>query len=185
MVETDDEIVARVKGGDQGAFRVLVERHSRSVYRLAYRMMGKPEDAEDVVQEALFRAFRQIQTFTGEASFRTWLVRIASNHCLDLIQRRKRHAPLPHPAEGFEIAAPEPLPDRVAETQLAQRRIDRALRMLTAQERAAFLLRHCEGESIPEIAEALGLNQSAAKQSIFRAVRKLRRSLEPLLEVTS
>ena len=186
MAETDNEVAARVKAGDREAYRELVERHSRKLYRLAYRMMGNREDAEDVVQESLLRAFRHIDRFNDEASFRTWLNRIAANYCLDLIRSRKRHAPLgapdgdPERPHEFEIAESRPHPEQLAGARQAYERIESALEQLTMQERTAFLLRHCEGESIPSIAEALGVNSGAAKHSVFRAVQKLRRVLEPL-----
>jgi RNA polymerase sigma-70 factor (ECF subfamily) len=185
MIETDEEVLERVRTGDTEAYRVLVERHSRALYKLAYRMMGNAQDAEDAVQEALLRAFRQLASFTGQASFKTWLFRIAANYCLDIIRARERHAPMPDARSGdtFEPVERGPLPDQLADSQLLRRRLDAAMRDLTAQERTAFVLRHCQGESIDDIAAALGVNNSAAKHSVFRAVKKLRQSLEPLMGV--
>src|SRR2546425_1764724 len=84
-------VLARARQGDAEAFRVLVERHSRSVFRLAYRMTGNEEDAEDVVQETFLRAYRQLDRYEARSSFSTWLYRIASNYSLDLIRMRRRH----------------------------------------------------------------------------------------------
>src|SRR6202011_1129958 len=83
-------VLARARQGDSDAFRVLVERHSRSVFRLAFRMTGNEQDAEDLVQETFLRAYRQLGRFDGRAGFSTWLYRIAANCSLDLIRARKR-----------------------------------------------------------------------------------------------
>src|SRR5215203_3882181 len=90
MQPTDNELVERVRGGDDDAFRVLVERHSRAIFRAAYRITGNAADADDVVQEAFLRAYRAAHTFDARATFPTWLHRIAINCALDLIDSRKR-----------------------------------------------------------------------------------------------
>ena len=92
MELTDSVAVAQARAGDSGAFRVLVERHSRNLFRLAYRMTGHQQDAEDVVQETFLRAYRQLSKFDDRASFGTWLYRIAANCSLDLIRARKRRS---------------------------------------------------------------------------------------------
>src|SRR5262245_6174347 len=83
-------VLARARQGDSDAFRVLVERHSRSVFRLAYRLTGNEQDAEDVVQETFLRAYKQLSRYDGRASFHTWIYRIAANYGLDLLRSRKR-----------------------------------------------------------------------------------------------
>ncbi len=83
--------VERAQSGDSDAFRLLVEQHSRAVFRLAFRMTGNEQDAEDVVQETFLRAYRQLDKYEARSSFSTWLYRIASNYSLDLIRMRKRH----------------------------------------------------------------------------------------------
>ena len=187
MEETDAAALARAKAGDRDGFRLLVERHSRSVFRLAYRLTGNEQDAEDVVQESFLRAYKQLQNFESRASFGTWLYRIAANYSLDLIRSRKRHqehrAPA-HEGEGesdamLAIPTSDPGPDRMAYSGQFGERISVALAALTEQERTAFVMRHFEGFSIEEIGASLGLGVSAAKHSIFRAVQKLRKALEP------
>src|SRR5271167_5011682 len=91
MEWTDSAAAEEARKGNQHAFRVLVERHSRPVFRLAFRMTGNEQDAEDVVQETFLRAYRQLNKYEARASFSTWLYRIASNYSLDLIRMRKRH----------------------------------------------------------------------------------------------
>src|SRR6478672_9444161 len=88
MHSDDAQVVAKARGGDQDAFRVLVERHSRSIYRLAYRMTGKPEDAEDVIQETMVRAYRQLGRFEARSNFATWLYRIGFNCAIDYMRAR-------------------------------------------------------------------------------------------------
>src|SRR4249920_1050768 len=90
MELTDAAFVSKARAGDSDAFRVLVERHGRSLFRLAFRMTGNEQDAEDVVQESFLRAYRQLAKFDDRASFGTWLYRIAVNASLDLVRSRKR-----------------------------------------------------------------------------------------------
>src|SRR6266576_6218125 len=99
-------VLARARQGDSDAFRALVERHSRSVFRLAFRMTGNEQDAEDLVQETFLRAYRQLGKFDGRASFGTWLYRVAANCSLDLIRVRKRRQEqqVPVDEEGQELA---------------------------------------------------------------------------------
>src|SRR5215831_6016313 len=92
MELTDAAFVARARSGDSDAYRVLVERHSRSLFRLAFRMTGNEQDAEDVVQESFLRAYRQLGKFDDRASFGTWLYRIATNCSLDLVRSKKRRS---------------------------------------------------------------------------------------------
>jgi RNA polymerase sigma-70 factor (ECF subfamily) len=182
MQESDSAAVARARDGNNDAYRILVERHSRALFRLAFRMTGNEQDAEDIVQETLLKAFRQIHRYESRASFGTWLHRIAANCSLDLIRKRKLgRGGEPPPVEP---AGGDPGPDRLAYSSQVQECVAQAMEELSGQERTAFVLRHFEGQSIEEIAAALGLNTSAAKHSVFRAVQKLRRTLEPLVGTT-
>ena len=99
MEFADQAVVARARSGDADAFRLLVERHSRPLFRLAYRMTGNESDAEDVVQETLLRAYRQLGKFDERASFGTWLYRIATNYALDLLRAQSRRREQPPPAD--------------------------------------------------------------------------------------
>jgi RNA polymerase sigma-70 factor (ECF subfamily) len=179
--------VERAQSGDSDAFRLLVEQHSRAVFRLAFRMTGNEQDAEDVVQETFLRAYRQLDKYEARASFSTWLYRIASNYSLDLIRMRKRHEDKRERGKVEErdilqtLPVNTPGPDRIVYSGQVQERVNEALNELSAQERTAFVLRHFEGMSIDEIGETLGTGTNATKHSIFRAVQKLRRSLEPVV----
>ena len=190
MELTDSVAVAQARDGDSGAFRVLVERHSRNLFRLAYRMTGHQEDAEDVVQETFLRAYRQLAKFDDRASFGTWLYRIAANCSLDLIRARKRRSENRENHDSHEEGAPDPMqlladgaptPERLALSSEVERRVAGALDDLSEMERAAFVLRHYEGMCIDDISRTLGVQPNAAKHSVFRAVQKLRRALEPLV----
>lgn len=187
---TDTAAVALAREGDSDAFRGLVERHSRAVYRLAHRMTGNAQDAEDVVQETFLKAYRQLGRFESRANFGTWLHRIAVNCSIDLIRGRK-HQETSHDAADLDTLDAavrdkdqrvDPSPERLMLSAEVQERVSRAMDGLTGMERAAFVLRHFEGQSIEEIGRALNLKANAAKHSIFRAVRKMRLALEPFVE---
>src|SRR6476646_3202175 len=187
MPQTDAATVALARDGDSEAFRALVESHSRAVYRLAYRMTGSAQDAEDIVQETFLKAYRQLSRFESRANFSTWLHRIAVNCSIALIRGRK-HQEAGHDASDLEALDSaddervDPSPERLMLSTEVQEKVSRAMEGLTHMERAAFVLRHFEGQSIEEISRALGLKANAAKHSIFRAVRKMRLALEPFVE---
>ncbi|MGH9791581.1 MAG: RNA polymerase sigma factor [Candidatus Acidiferrales bacterium] len=188
MEGNDAAMVAQAVAGDREAFRFLVERHSHGVFRLAFRMTGNEHDAEEVVQEAFLRAYRRLAGFESRANFGTWLYRITVNCALDFVRVRQRHtehrqqpsADPDQPELMESLEADGPTPDRLAESEQMRRRVSAAMLELTPVERTAFTLRHFEGHSIQEIGRTLGLRTSATKNSIFRAVQKLRRSLAPL-----
>jgi len=191
MEVTDAAVVAQVLAGDKDAFRVLVERHSRSIYHVAYRMTGNQQDAEELVQEVLLRAYKSLGKFEMRANFSTWLYRIAVNRTLDYLSARKSQLqsqdayqiaddPDPDDSRHVQLPSPSPGPERVLLSGEVKSRVAQAMAQLTPVERVAFTMRHMEGRSIEEIGQALHLKASAAKNSVFRAVKKLRQQLEPL-----
>jgi RNA polymerase sigma-70 factor (ECF subfamily) len=187
MPQTDAATVALARDGDSEAFRVLVERHSRAVYRLAHRMTGNPSDAEDVVQDTFLKAYKQLSRFESRANFGTWLHRIAVNCSIDLIRSRP-HREAAHDTEDLDTLGggdaqeqTQASPERLMLSTEVQDRINSAMSALSQRERAAFMLRHFEGHSIEDISRSLGLKANATKHSIFRAVRKMRLALEPLV----
>jgi RNA polymerase sigma-70 factor (ECF subfamily) len=190
MEWTDSAAAEEARKGNQHAFRVLVERHSRPVFRLAFRMTGNEQDAEDVVQESFLRAYRQIERFDGRAAFGTWLYRIAANCSLDLIRARKiredrRVSPTEEESLGWleNVATQAPSPERLTQSGQIASLLRPALAQLSDMERTAFILRHYEGCDIEQISQVLGVKANAAKHTVFRAVQKLRRALEPVLGV--
>jgi RNA polymerase sigma-70 factor (ECF subfamily) len=185
MHESDRTAVARASDGDSESFRSLVERHSRYVFSVAYRLTGSVEDAEDVVQNAFLKAYKQLSRFEARADFKTWLHRITVNCAIDLI-RSRRHREVAQDLDDLEsVSVPAPAngslpgPERLLLSAEVRDRLHEGMAQLTASERAAFTLRHVEGMSIREVASAMGLKTEAAKNSIFRAVRKMRLALEP------
>jgi RNA polymerase sigma-70 factor (ECF subfamily) len=186
----DAAVVAQVLAGDKDAFRVLVERHSRSIFRVVYRMTGDQQDSEEIVQETFLRAYKSLARFELRSNFSTWLYRIAVNRTLDFLNAGKTQMPAkdgyqiaesPDPEEGREVqlASPAAGPERLLLGAEVKQQVTQAMRLLTAVERVAFTMRHMEGRSIEEISQALNLKTSAAKNSVFRAVQKLRQQLEP------
>lgn len=185
---TDVTVVSRARSGDPDAFRQLVERHSQPLFRVAYRMTGNEHDADDVVQEAFLRAYRQINSFEERANFGTWLHRIAINCALDLLRARGRldrhYGGDPETAEMTGAARSEAQQERLLMSAELRKQVEVAMQRLTGNERTAFVLRHFEGMPVEEIGRTLGIQVNAAKHTIFRAVRKLRESLEPLARTT-
>jgi RNA polymerase sigma-70 factor, ECF subfamily len=188
MEITDAAIVAQVLAGDKEAFRLLVDRHTRSIYSVAWRMTGNQQDAEEIVQETFLRAYRSLQRFELRSSFATWLYRIAVNRSLDFLKAKKMTdtysiSENPEPEEDdreVQVMTTNPGPERLLLSAEAREKITQAISLLSPAERVAFTMRHMEGKSIEEICKALNLRASAAKNSIFRAVQKIRQQLEAL-----
>jgi RNA polymerase sigma-70 factor (ECF subfamily) len=189
---SDAAAVRRTLDGDREAYRVLVERHSAYVYRVAYRMTGNPHDAEEVVQEAFLRAYQKLQQFAGNANFATWVYRIAANYAIDRLRQKKaeearREVPSRTSDQAeidplSQLRDPAPSPERLAGNLQLAKRMKEALHALTPAERTAIVMRHWDGCGISEIAEVLNSNNSATKNTVFRAVQKLRQALEPFTE---
>ena len=184
MDAPDEAALALVLAGDRDAFRLLVERHGRPLFRFAYRLTGSESDAEDVVQETFLRAYTKLATFQHQASFKTWLWRIALNYSMDMMARRKHEAAMPtvsgdeHESERqIEVANPCPGPDRLLLSAEVEEAMRNGIESLTKVERTAFVMRHFDGCSIEEISETLHQSIGSAKNTVFRAVQKMRRSL--------
>jgi RNA polymerase sigma-70 factor, ECF subfamily len=193
MDESDAAAVARVRAGETEAFRVLVDRYSRKVFRLAYRMTRNQQDAEDVVQETFLRAYGRLKQFESRSSFGTWIFRIAVNASLDLTRKLGRQEQAEQAITGNEgdaeplelVPTTEPAPDRLLLSGELKHKVEGVLDSLSPQVRTAFVLRHYEGMAIEEIGSVLGLKASATKNSIYRAVQKLRKELEPLVRYSA
>ena len=183
------DLVRRARRGDAEAFREIVEAHSRTLWRAAFRVLQDGAAAEDAVQSAFLSAWRALDRFDDRAQLSTWLYRIVMNAAIDLRRERMRRqalaGALPEDAQGqvtVKSSAADPHRE-VMWRQLAERARE-AIADLSEVERTAVLLRHFEGCTTAEIARALGGDESAAKQAVFRAVRKLRAVLVPLMEVS-
>jgi RNA polymerase sigma-70 factor (ECF subfamily) len=168
---------------DVEVFLSLVERHRRYLYNLAFRITGNEQDAKDVVQESLLNAYLHLDQFERRADLRTWLNRILVNCALDHLRGLRRRPDMndPRPISDVvdSVVASSPDPERLAARADWRRYVAAAMNTMSPLERVTFTLRHFEGCSINEIAQTLGIGNNAAKQHIFRAVRKIRLALEP------
>ena len=186
-----DSFIRAAQNGDHGAFEQLVRTYDQSVLRLAMNLLGSPEDARDVYQEAFLRVYRNLHTFRFDCSFHTWLYRIVTNICLDQLRKRKvrkEDSAVVETAEGpldrmdsFAEEAAHADPERSMWNQQLRMRIEGALRGLTPRERMVFELRHYQGLRLRNIGEMLGTTEEAAKNCLFRATQKMRSELGDFL----
>lgn len=173
---------------DPDAFEQLVRLHDRGVLRVTMNLLRSPEDARDAYQEAFLKVYRKLDTFRFDCSFSTWLYRIATNVCYDHMRRkgvRKEHAVDDrddekglNPLAAAADTRPEAHPERALDGRTLSDRIEQALEGLSPQERMVFELRHYEGLRLRAIGEMIGISEEAAKNSLFRATKKLRSELE-------
>lgn len=176
-----DELVAAARTGDAAAFEELVRRTSADTFTLARRLVSDDDDARDVVQEAYLRAYRSIGRFRGDAQFTTWLYRITANCASTHLGRRRRHR---HDELDEEVDVPDTKPDHdpqvAADGALLRQRLEVAIAELPPRLRAVVVLRDIYDLSHAEIAEQLGISESAAKVRLHRARRRLRVQVFPL-----
>ena len=182
MTWTDEELVARSIGGDTESFNELILRWERPIYALAYRTIGREEDARDVCQETFLRAFSALPGFRGQAKFSSWLYRIALNLCRDWI-RRERRAQVVQAPENVDLvemaSALEPtesVEDLVARKDLA-RAVERAMAGLPEEQRTAIVLKEYHGLTFQEIADLVGCPLSTVKTRLYQGLTVLRLEL--------
>jgi len=190
MTWTDEELVARSISGDADSFNELILRWERPIYALAYRTIGREEDARDVCQETFLRAFRALPGFRGQAKFSSWLYRIALNLCRDWV-RKERRAPIVQPPEDVDVmelaAAAEPsesIEDLVSRKDLA-RAVERAMALLPEEQRTAIVLKEYHGLTFQEIADLVGCPLSTVKTRLYQGLTVLRRELARSGKVSS
>jgi RNA polymerase sigma-70 factor, ECF subfamily len=183
MTSTDEELVARSVSGDTESFNQLVLRWERPIYALAYRTLGREEDARDVCQDTFLRAYRALPGFKGEAKFSSWLYRIALNLCRDWM-RRQRRTPTVEMPEGMDVIemAGEQGPVESIETLVNRREMSRAvqeaMRLLPEEQRTAIILKEYHGLTFQEIADLQGCPLSTVKTRLYQGLSVLRRQLE-------
>jgi RNA polymerase sigma-70 factor (ECF subfamily) len=184
MTATDEELVARSVAGDSESFNQLIVRWERPIYALAYRQIGREEDARDVCQEAFLRAFRALPGFKGQAKFSSWLYRITLNLCRDWM-RRQRRAPfvqLPEGVDAAELASTATVPTESIEDALGRkdlgRHVAKAMQNLPEEQRSAILLKEYHDLTFQEIAELQGCPLSTVKTRLYQGLTVLRRELE-------
>ncbi|MCD7440778.1 sigma-70 family RNA polymerase sigma factor [Streptomyces lincolnensis] len=175
--DTDDTLLAiRAAEGDEDAFSVLVRRHAPALIRLATRLLGSRAEAEDAVQDAFLSAWRSLPEFHGRASFGTWMYRIVTNRCLNVLRARKPVAPL-ETVGDLPAAEHATSPVRITEARDAVRELREALDLLSAEQRACWVLRELDGRSYEFVADAVGISQEAVRARVFRARRCLTQAL--------
>jgi RNA polymerase sigma-70 factor (ECF subfamily) len=188
MDKAETEAIRGVLAGNRDAYRVLMDRHFCSVTRVAFRITGNEADAEEAAQEAFLRAYNKLPSFRQDSAFSTWIMRIAMNTAINLVERRNRDlsyrapriADEPLAADTVRIADKQASPEVSLLNREAVSLRQVAMAELTPMERTAFTLRHMEDVPMAEIAAALNITSNSAKQAVFRAVSKLRRSLTPI-----
>jgi RNA polymerase sigma-70 factor (ECF subfamily) len=183
MTRTDEELVALSIGGDAESFNQLVLRWERPIFALAYRVIGREEEARDVVQETFLRAFRGIGKFRGQAKFSSWVYRIALNLCRDWIRRERRAPILPTPegVDVVELAAEqgpvESIEDLVARNDMSKVVADLMTR-LPEEQRTAIILKEYHGMTFQVIADLQGVPLSRVKTRLYQGLNVLRRHLQ-------
>ena len=176
MNDQEQNWIQAAKGGDQAAFGHLVETYQKRVYALTVRMCPTPELAEEAAQEAFLSAWQGLPFFRGDAAFSTWLYRLASNACVDLLRKERRHqgTSLDDDTAGAEIPDTKPTPEEAAETKELRAQIEAGLRQLSPEHRAVLILREIQQLNYEEIADALSLDLGTVKSRISRGRRQLR-----------
>ncbi len=195
MSDVEAEAIQQVLHGDRDAYRLLVDAHYQVAFRLAFRITGHEQDAEEVTQEAFLRAYTRLASFRKDSTFSTWVNRIVMNTALNLVERRKRDALDAGKCVQVDGSDAERFLYNVADAAASPERLlldketvslrQRALETLSPMERTAFTLRHVEDMPIAEIAEALRVPSNSAKQAVFRAVSKLRQALAPAMNAST
>ncbi len=171
---SDEDLVAMAKRGDAGAFDLLIERHYKRIYKLAFQILGNSEDAADATQETFVKAFEQIRRFRGESSFATWLHRIAINTCRDMMRRNRSIAfsqfqPEDENADFDPAALTEPDPDEILAERERAEMVRLALQRLPEEARQILVLCDMQGFSYAEAASILNLPEGTVKSRLHRA----------------
>lgn len=174
--------VEAARRGNQEAFEHLVRAYEKRVLALTFRMCGNPEDGAEAAQEAFLAAWQGLESFRGEASFSTWLYRLASNACVDLLRREGRHRAAAGPSlddEELNLDAvdPAPTPQEAAERAELRRQIENGLRALPAEYRQVLILREMHQLSYEEIGQTLSLDPGTVKSRISRGRKRLQKFL--------
>lgn len=184
-LDSDAALVRRARDGDFDAFELLFERHRTLVYRFAYQMVPRRDDAEDIVQEAFVRAYQNLDRYRDEAKFTTWLLRIVTNLCTDQARMTQRRTALEQQeAKGaldwMTIGSTE---DPVQNLEEDRRKVAlrKALQALPNHHRSVIILRDIEEREYTEIAQILGCTVGGAKLRVLRARRALKDRIAPLL----
>lgn len=172
----ENKLLSRSLQDDREAFGRLVERYAPAILNLAYRMVGERADAQDLAQETFLAAFKALHTFRADARFSTWLYRIAVNKCKDWLRTHRVAQELADSGAGEERvdeAVEYGTPEHVLSQKEVADHLERAIHMLPALYREAFVLKHVEGLSYEEMSEILGVNRDTLKMRVYKARRQL------------
>ncbi|MGA3328731.1 MAG: sigma-70 family RNA polymerase sigma factor [Terriglobia bacterium] len=190
MSDIDEiSLIRRAQEGDRSAFDALIRLYDQNVLRLALQVVGSPEEARDLYQEAFLKVYRSIHQFRLEAKFSTWLYRVVMNVCLDHLRRQKtrKEVAVPQPEDGqpeFLQTVPDDRPtldpERATHSREISRRIQAALEGLNPRERLVFELKHYQGLRLRAIGEICKTSEQTVKNCLFRATQKLRTELGDL-----
>lgn len=176
--DPDDALAYAVSRGDEQAAAALYARYARRVHRIVYRVLLDERLARDTAQEAWCKIFRGISRYRPGSSLHAWISTIAARCAIDIARKRERHREVDLDEDTMRcIPSKDPPPRQEAEEREIEAEIQRVLRRLPAAQRAAFVLRHYEGESLKEVAGALGCSPGTAKTHVYRAACALRRGL--------
>lgn len=176
--ETDAELVQRTKSADYGAFEELVRRYRNDVFALAFHLLRDRESAWDVSQEVFIKAYRSVGRFRGDASFKTWLLRITSNHCKDIFKKKRLHTvAFDEVVEATQQGSVLEQPGRSLEVSELGQAIQTALDTLSEKHRKVFVLREYEGLSYEEMAEVLRCSTGTIMSRLHHARKKLQAAL--------
>ena len=178
----EEEWIEAARQGDQDAFAELVRLYEKRVFALTMRMCRNPEDAAEAAQEAFLSAWQGLRFFRGESSFSTWLYRLASNACVDLLRREGRHraaagASLDDEEIKIDAVDPAPSPQDVAERRELREQVEAGLAALSPEHRQVLVLREMHQLSYDEISQVLSLDVGTVKSRISRGRRQLRKFL--------
>ncbi len=175
------QLILQAQEGSEAAFRILVEKHMKRAYNVAYGFLHDHDGAEDVAQEAFVRAHEHLPSFRGDAQFGTWLYRIVVNLSLNSIRHMRRRVQRETPLAETGSLEPVTAPDTWQIPELREQ-IERTLHRLPTLQRAVVILRHCEGLSTRQVAGILGCSEGTVKTHLFRGLEKMRKGLQPLVK---
>ena len=188
VMNHEQRLIEQAKEGDLSAFEALIFKYDRDILELSLRLLGNREAAKDAYQETFLKVFRTIGQFQQQSSFYTWIFRIASNVCIDRLQKRRKsgeevwidndrsksRTPL---TEVLPAASCQDNPERALLALRLRERISRALNALSAKERLVFELKHYQGLKLEQISEMTGIDENATEDCLYRAIRKLKAKL--------
>lgn len=183
----DQKLIARARNGDQKAYEELMIKYRNLVYHVMIKMVRNPQEAEDLLQEAFIKAFKALASFNEEYAFSTWLMKIATNNCIDFLRKKKLKTfsidePVKYKEDQVKIEVPDvdPTPEKYLLAEERSKILDDAIQSLPPRYRHVIVLRHKEEKSYEEISDILKLPLGTVKARIFRAREMLNKKVKDL-----